>query len=100
MASTLRDESIRQFILNDGKAKSIANGISDVINKCKLLGSITTMLPDTTSVNFRKVWNCGKVSKTIYPQRPPDTRIYQLPLPFPRQNTMLSNNNNNLFILS
>ena len=40
--------------LNDGKAESIANGISDVIAEYNLWGSIDMMVADTTSVNTGK----------------------------------------------
>jgi len=40
--------------LNDGKAESIANGISDVIDEYKLWGSINMILADATNVNTGK----------------------------------------------
>ena len=40
--------------LNDGKAESIANGISDVIDEYKLWGSVNMIVADTTNVNTGK----------------------------------------------
>jgi len=40
--------------LNDGKAKSIGNGISDVIDEYKLWGSINMIVADTTNINTGK----------------------------------------------
>lgn len=40
--------------LNDGKAKSIANDISDVVDEYQLWGSINMIVADTTKVNTGK----------------------------------------------
>ena len=60
--------------LNDGKAESIANGISDVIDEYNLWGSIDMMVADTTSVNTGK--QSGVVVRL---QRMFTSRGYQAP---------------------